>query len=1254
MRTAGLWLILAATASAQISVRITDRTSTQAVLQIRGATTPCTIDLREGSASGTLHPDVKSSVDTSRPDTIVWRDGTRLVTLGHQRGNLALATDTDYYGAVSGCGTAPFSFRTKTPALGAIMPPPLPVNPANWHNADFPAIDWSPAGRDKWYTDPVTGVKLKIVNRAEDFSWANKADQTFSHWAGGSGWTNAANVLNGNSSTALTANTNPLFLYPALINPWAINQMTIENIGLIVWGRCVGASGANCDIEVGVTYHPGEGFAGTPITIRLPEGSMAKVSSGSTRSYANGAFPVEYPQPLFGGWGDIRITRDMTMGPTQTTSSSIVNGLITINAPSSTTPGNFQRSLRAGHHIWVQDADCNANGAPNVCTVAVNSNAGSLTLAETGVNSTGKLVRGLPWGIMVRKKTATGTVQMGFKYRAAGAPNSSTGTAVPVCSPIEETDADGVKGHPCAIPERGGPYYMLYFISNDGEVVRPIAALGGWGAGAFRGEQVSFSPTQGNVLFAKSGTTVYRVTYSGNWKDSVWDTEAGRYLLNQGGDYAYFNENLTWQAAISPDPGTQISTKYPTQVSAPYPAWTSASFAGVSGDLAVLYRTVNGGQDDGPCQIAVFNLLSGTLVDFVNTMEAGGPMAWGNCHSVGVNQLMPNTLVTTFNILKVNNTAKIAGGPYRMQVEAVQRSGSWNANTCLEWPAGSGTQCSGVPAYDKACPAGLSSEFVSFGANGNQCVTLQLSGGPCNLSPSEADMTIYGPCEWNPSYAKGVTLRPGHQFVDTLTGGASPGDAEHFRVLTIETLPDGKLKVVAQRNAARDYCCASNGTVSPAGYNCLCHNGQMTHANAWTALMVPGTKASCNAATIHVTYRDPASPTKTFTEFSRSFQGHSAYGKGPNGTIRYLSAGVATLAAFSDLGQQPPITLSPVNTRFNGISAPIGTYYQQYLNHSQSAASNEYTVFSFDANAVNPSVGIAGNDMGNAIGPRPSSLFTQVEGDVWKLGVIDTVSYKNRPLVGWAGPKALKDVSGPSSNIAAAADFTFCHAYRNGECRNDAVAGDVFTKVPMTFKHSGWQSGWCQTGMEFANIPCILSAGPAAGYARQFRSDGPDLMGSDQRLLTSALRPYGTHYPFWGVVAHPAGRLALMASGGTLDGVRHSVLVAKLPPFRDSMRKKNTLGGLTVKLGPRPYITQARVRFGYNTAFQCTERSESCLTDASLAPFAFAETDTLTATACATGCSITVPAIPGRLVYYRVELSDGTTWRNGETLTAVP
>ena len=81
-------------------------------------------------------------------------------------------------------------------------------------------------------------------------------------------------------------------------------------------------------------------------------------------------------------------------------------------------------------------------------------------------------------------------------------------------------------------------------------------------------------------------------------------------------------------------------------------------------------------------------------------------------------------------------------------------------------------------------------------------------------------------------------------------------------------------------------------------------------------------------------------------------------------------------------------------------------------------------------------------------------------------------------------------------------------------------------------------------------------------------------------------------------------------------------------------------------------MSHARVRFVYNTSFHCTERADACLTDDNIAPFAF-NSEALTATDCSGGCSITVPAMPGRLLYYRVETYDGSAWTNGDVMTAV-
>jgi hypothetical protein len=375
-----------------------------------------------------------------------------------------------------------------------------------------------------------------------------------------------------------------------------------------------------------------------------------------------------------------------------------------------------------------------------------------------------------------------------------------------------------------------------------------------------------------------------------------------------------------------------------------------------------------------------------------------------------------------------------------------------------------------------------------------------------------------------------------------------------------------------------------------------------------------------------------------------------------------LSLGSAiNVSDFMDLGQQPPVRAYPTaNPKFNGVSAPIGSVLQQYFNHSQMAASSEKTVFSFDSNAVNPGAGVGGNTLANGIcqGAGCGGTGTRVvnvTGDIWRVSPVLGVDYKARPLLGWSGPKVLKDVSGPASNLATADDYTLCYAYKAGECHSGSLQGQSFVKVPNVYVAGGQWGDICHTGMEFAQIPCLMSAAPAAGYVRQFRSDRADVNGADQRLITSLLRPYGTQFPYLQAVAHPSGNLLMAASGGNVEGIRQPYWVIKLPPFPDPPARRNTLGGLKIQIGQRSGMTQARVRFGYNTSFHCTERADACVTDSAVSPFAFAASDTLTGTSCASGCSITVPAIPGRLTYYRVETYNGSTWdTTGDTMIAVP
>ena len=160
---------------AQPTVTLSGATPTQAIVVIRNQTGNCKLELSESPSYAPVVPDVDqslyggSNIDVYRPDTIVWADGTRVITLGHQIDDRALAAATNYYLRVSGCGgTSTLNFSTPTIGLGTTMQYPAPFNAAKRGNLGYPTIDLV---NPQTYVDPVTGVKVRPVNLAGHWSY---------------------------------------------------------------------------------------------------------------------------------------------------------------------------------------------------------------------------------------------------------------------------------------------------------------------------------------------------------------------------------------------------------------------------------------------------------------------------------------------------------------------------------------------------------------------------------------------------------------------------------------------------------------------------------------------------------------------------------------------------------------------------------------------------------------------------------------------------------------------------------------------------------------------------------------------------------------------------------------------------------------------------------------------------------------------------------------------------------------------------
>ena len=131
-----------------------------------------------------------------------------------------------------------------------------------------------------------------------------------------------------------------------------------------------------------------------------------------------------------------------------------------------------------------------------------------------------------------------------------------------------------------------------------------------------------------------------------------------------------------------------------------------------------------------------------------------------------------------------------------------------------------------------------------------------------------------------------------------------------------------------------------------------------------------------------------------------------------------------------------------------------------------------------------------------------------------------------------------------------------------------------------------------------------------------------------------------------------------------IDGVRDDMLLMKLPAWPNTAQDITRSGFIPIQvdLGPSTQYSKARIRFGYAEngpvlSFFCTSRQEACVTDTLMTPFAYETSDTMTPMSCQGGCSISIPALSGRVLYYQVERlndSGSDVLKEGPAVQVVP
>lgn len=378
--------------------------------------------------------------------------------------------------------------------------------------------------------------------------------------------------------------------------------------------------------------------------------------------------------------------------------------------------------------------------------------------------------------------------------------------------------------------------------------------------------------------------------------------------------------------------------------------------------------------------------------------------------------------------------------------------------------------------------------------------------------------------------------------------------------------------------------------------------------------------------------------------------GHNTSRGNANGTMISM-AGYVSMASNAAGGMaNMPLMVLPPNYNMPEHQATFGGKYPAGGNGNdyQRHPSNQH--YNYGAGYFQDFF----TDAPQFVNAGPLTSATHIEGNLYKVVVYNYqpdqpgptgLDRKYFPTLCLSGKFPLLDISSPTSHIIdSAIAYTCCYAEAAGECRGSgdtggaASAGDFYMNAP------GLTSTAC-TGSETWNGVNDLCAGNQLAFGNgsiQYgvRNGSPTtIVSSEGHKRSRTLIRFG---------AGPRG-LAHYSNAKPLEGglwmftpaasnAYNQYLLAKIPPMPalDSIPRDNfSFVEVKVNTPQGVGIDNVIVKFGYGANFYCTSRAEACVAAASNAPYFFAGAS-YSGVSCATSCTIQVPFFPAKLGYYQV------------------
>lgn len=1116
----------------------------------------------------------------------------------------ALETNRRYYYRIrSGEHVKEGSFETANIPLGKLYGEPYPFDAEAPGHYAWPSIDWKDSARE--YIDPLTGIVVKRLSGPQmagaEISRPTPGTAAFDGGQGAWTGTEQAAAIDGRAAHYSGSSREPVFIRAPEYCPggygcdravrWEQPYRSLDDVevSLKVWCASEGCrSNANGERNVDICLSVDGASCAT---------DWKTVEAGTSGSGRAAVFPSRFPSPMFSEWlgGSFHEPIARPFVATYT-------GRVNVNGTEVTLAGGNSFAVGA----WGTNSRIRI-GDNEYLIQSVNS-ATSITLYESAGEASNVPYSARNFGVLVRKSTESADLLEldGVEFRTANSHEFEMGSsgAWDFCAPTKVTDAAGKEGFLCRV-NTAESYPTIWFVGEDGEsrflgiISAPynVAIDGnpadGSNAGCLRG--LALNPSNPNEFYCitqsnatpSAGLLILRGTYLPEGRPGC--NQPAGYRAIAGGDAC----NIRWELVTRPSRNQSLLAKAhafdPAFDPQRYPFLSLFSMQG-----GLLGFAAWAGQDTMAWSIWV----DGNSFEIVSMQDyhSKAPCRFCAVHSF---LQMGNAEYNAVVVKDFVGGTTTNAGPYEVTVTAT------------------GSSSDGALALNSAevCPADASENFRAAGATGVRCVTITLAGEPCDSSPSQWEKQNLPACSWQPGAVAGQAIQEGDEaghgperflFVKKL-------DANRWVVLRNYNIPHGPILKERSSNAG-------------------------AHTAGWKLQMV------CSAATVsgYVWVNFPQDRHGT------SMVRDNALSRAQHGDISELGSIINDYDVVANqLGRF--LWYQPIPGRF-GIAAehkvlngegfgnvPVHRFpvYNEYLqthpSWRQVSAPEKEKRWYLDGNPFAP--GSGGN---YRLWPQQ---VTPVAGSLYKLGPLASpLTRKILPTIAWAGTRLLRDVSGPGSRIGGENEdaWKYCVADFADECVEGSTSGAVYVNVPgMT------RDGFCgESGR--VRRPCFTSMVNAGIGIAQYGSENHGSFRPD-RFLTAQMQRYNLTWTYDNAVPVPDGTWAI-ASGSWLEGARSDILLMKLPPYPepDQVDRGNFVP-VAVPVTAREGAVRARIRFGYAEngppdRYFCTSREEACLSGTR--PFVWAG-EQARGEACEGGCSIPIPGISGRVVYYSVE------WLNG-------